>query len=128
MKLTFINDDPDDRRQLVELANNHYPGETVKAVESAYDAVETRPDVAVFDVSACSTTHIFGHHAYAPICAFLDLCPGASVVITSATSRSCTQEVIDEVERVSGRRPVYGGWGLWDDLKPAIDRVLATPA
>jgi hypothetical protein len=48
-----------------------------------------------------------GHHAYAPICRLMQDHPGAEIIIGSCMSRNAVEDVLDDVERVAGRRPRF---------------------
>lgn len=103
-RICFIDDDKDSRRQWLEWAGNR--GLTATAFESAFDANGTSADAFVFDVSAVSPMMV-GHHAYAPICRLMADHPGAEIIIGSCMSRNAVEDVLDDVERVSGRRPLF---------------------
>jgi hypothetical protein len=102
--ICFIDDDADNRRQWMEWAEMH--GITANAFESAFEANNYSADLYVFDISAVSQMCV-GHHAYSPICRLWEDHPGADVVIGSCMSRNYVEDVLDDVEKVAGRRPAF---------------------
>lgn len=119
----FIDDDADNRRQWMEWARNR--GLTARSFESAYAANRIAAKNYVFDVSAVAPMAV-GHHAYAPICRLMEDHPGAAIYIGSCMSRNAVEEIIGEVEEVSGRKPrffdsAYGFLGPEKALMNAVD-------
>ncbi len=103
-RICFVDDDEDNRRQWLEWAERR--GLSATAFESAFDANRTSADAFVFDVSAVSPMMV-GHHAYAPICRLMADHPGAEIIVGSCMSRNAVEDVLDDVERVAGRRPLF---------------------
>ena len=104
MKVCFIDDDADNRRQWLEWAERR--GIEAKAFGTAYEANQYRADCYVFDVSAVTPMMVM-HHAYGPVCRLMRDHPGAEIVIGSCMSRNAVEEVLDDVERASGLRPRF---------------------
>lgn len=102
--ICFIDDDADNRRQWLEWAD--YSGINAKAVESVFEANRVAAEAYVFDVTSVAPMNV-GHHAYSPICRLMEDHPGAEIYIGSCMSRNAVEEIIDDVETVSGRRPKY---------------------
>ena len=104
MHFVFIDDDADNRRQWREWGE--YRGHDVQAVETAFEANGYSADVFVFDVSACGAMMV-AHHVYAPICRLMQDHPYSKIVIGSCVSRNYVNEVLDDIEEVSGKRPLF---------------------
>jgi len=105
--------------------NNGYDA---KAFDSVYEANEYPADCYIFDISAVSPMN-FGNHAYAPICRLIEDHPGAEIIIGSCISRNAVEEVLDEVEKVSGRRPhFFDAASGFVGLEAAIEALNTQPS
>lgn len=107
LRLVFVNDDPDWRRLLVEDAVNPevgWPHWDVKAFEGMSQAIEGGADILVVDMSSL-TSAMFPdpHRACGPILSFLNLHPGAVVIVSSAMAACHVQDLIDEVCKATGQ-------------------------
>ena len=126
--LAIVDDDPEARRQFVELIQGEYPKMEVRDYESIFECFQgwQRFDFVVVDVSSVAPL-MAGDvaHAYAPIAKFLENYPTTQIIIHSAMSRSGTHEVIDEVKRVCPESTVhYGGIGMWEPLKKLLNELI----
>lgn len=104
-RLVFIDDDKDNRRQWLEWSKCN--GYFALAFESAYDANTVRADCYIFDVSAVASWTGSLQGAYSPIARLMQDHPGAEIIIGSCMSRNYVEDVLDEVEKVAGRRPKF---------------------
>ena len=103
-RICFVDDDKDNRRHWLEWSEHN--GYSAKAFDTAFEANDHNADCYIFDVSAVSPMMV-GHHAYAPICRLMQDHPGAEIIIGSCMSRNAVEDVLDDVERVAGRRPRF---------------------
>ena len=127
MRVAFIDDEEENRRQWLEWGLFHK--HTVKAFEDVFTANQWRADIYVFDISALCPM-LDQHSAYSPICALMEDHPGAVIVIGSAVGYSYAENVLDDVERVSGTRPKYfdaaRGFDGLDELMVELTAELET--
>lgn len=130
MRLVFCDDDPEWRKMLVEDATDPdigWPDWDVFAVEDISEVAGLQPDILVIDMSAL--TGVFAPdptRALGPIITFLDLCPGASIVINTAIPQYYVDEIIDDIHNATGNRPYYGGWsfGGWDNERGLRTQIM----
>lgn len=123
-----IDDNADNRRQFNDLIEITWSGADVRCFESVYDASQAgaSPDLVIIDVSSVAPL-MMGDvaHAYGPIAKFMELHPGADIIILSAMGRNSVYEVVDDVKRITQRENVfYGGWGSWEPLEKMIKQTL----
>lgn len=120
-KFVFIDDDKDSAEQWLRWAAAK--GYRYKHVDSALEANKIVADFYVFDISAVGG--IFQpHHAYSPISTIAENHPGAILVIVSGIPKDQIEDIIDDVERACGVRPLYGGWGKHTDFEKAIEEYM----
>lgn len=103
-RFCFVDDDETNRSNWLAWAEKK--GKSAAAFESAYEANQWPADVYVFDLSALSPMCV-GHHAYSPICRLAEDHPGSEIVIASCLGIEYVQEVIDDVEEITGRRVFF---------------------
>lgn len=109
-RFCFVDDDETNRSNWLAWAEKN--GKSAAAFESAYEANQWAADVYVFDLSALSPMCV-GHHAYSPICRLAEDHPGSELVIASCLGIEYVREVIDDVEKVTGRRVWFSGLPSW---------------
>ena len=97
MRLWFVDDDKENRKQFKELYSTYG---RVEAFESCFDAhrAAARPDVVVIDCSACGA-FVMHHAMYAPICSLIGKHPAAKYIVRSAMPIECQQAVVEDVRR-----------------------------
>lgn len=104
LRFCFIDDDADNRRQWLEWGQRR--AMSVSAFGRVVDAIGTPADVFVIDVSAVASVSAV-NLAYAPLCRLMNDHPGAVFVISSCMSRNAVEAVLDDIEIVAGRRPLF---------------------
>lgn len=117
MKFVFIDDNVDNAEQWLRWAKDK--GHTANHAETALDANKIRADFYVFDISAVASI-LQPETAYSPICSLIENHPGATIVIVSGMAKGCVEDVIEDVFEACGVRPLYGGWGKYEDFENAI--------
>ena len=120
LRVCFIDDDAEARRQWLELAR--IEAWKVSAVESVFEANSIAADCYVFDISAVSP-NLDVQYTYSSIARLMEDHPGAAVILLSAMSRRMVEQVIDDVAQHTGRRPTYGGHGLWTELREPVNQA-----
>lgn len=119
MRIVFIDDEPDNRRQWLEWAKRK--GHDAWAVESVFDAKDYTADFFVFDLSAVGNI-MQPHSMYSPICRLIELHPGAGIILLSATSEQTVRSVIEEVSiHFDNPQIEYGGWGTFEGVEKALE-------
>lgn len=125
MRLVFVNDNPEWLQMLLEDARGEsfdtpVPKDwDVRGVFSLCEVMGAGADILVIDMSTL-TPVMFPQHAQVtdPLCRFLDLHPGATVIISSAMSEYFVREVIEDIETATGQKiahHVIGNGVCWDD-------------
>ncbi len=127
IRLIFIDDDKDKRRQWVEWVREE--GCTASAFESPMEASRHNADYYIFDVSAVLPITNFSmlHTAYSPICRLMEDHPGATIIIVCAMGYSAVEEILDDIKRISGREAHFGGVGSIDDLQSVLSSLGVWP-
>lgn len=129
LRVFIVDDDEVAQRQFTELINEVYPSAEVHSCESIAHAMKGMyaPDVLLIDVSCVAPAMLSDVvHAYKPIAWYLNQYPRCTAVIHSAMSRDGVYEVIEDVNNACGEpRAVYGGWGDWEGVKRAIDKIIS---
>lgn len=121
MRFVFIDDDKDSADQWLEWAKRN--GHKAYHAESTLEANGISADFYVFDISAVSGI-LRPEYAYSPICTLAENHPGAVMVIVTGVAKGCVEDVIEDVYEAIGVRPLYGGWGAYDDFEKAIEDYL----
>lgn len=124
MKLVIVNDDEETLRQLEELAAIDLPTWTVQGFSGIYEAAQQSGiDYLLIDISSVAHLNLW-EHSYAPICSFIDMHPGTTIVITSGVSRNAARDVMEQVKEHSGREVTYGGDGMhWKETLAALTKI-----
>ena len=123
-KLTFvfIDDDKDTADQWLRWAEEK--GYTAYHAESALEANRIRSDFYVFDISVVAPSVTLYYTAYSAIATLAENHPGATIVIVTGLAGPCVEDVIEDVYEVCGVRPIYGGWGKYEDFEKALGDYL----
>ncbi len=65
----------------------------------AQESSAKHPDIIVIDLSSISPIMAGAHSCYAPICALIEMHPGAEIIINSGVPEDYSSEVADDVRR-----------------------------
>ena len=104
MRIVFIEDDELLAEALIESVVDS--GGVAYSVDNALDANKINADYYIFDMSAIGGLYAV-HSCWSPIANIANNHPGASIGILTAYSEDVISEVIDKVEKETGRKPVY---------------------
>lgn len=118
-RIAIVDDDEEARNTLVELVQGEYPKLTVRGFASIYECYQgvTTYQYILIDVSSLAPQMMRDiQSAWGPISKYASEYPATEFVITSAASRNCLLDIVDdcvEQGKVERRRLHIAGF-LWD--------------